>query len=39
MLSPSKIAISLHAASAEIHDRIHGVVGAWAATVFGAASP
>src|SRR5499427_8110456 len=34
-LSPNKIAISLDAASAEIHDRIRGVVGAWAATVEG----
>jgi hypothetical protein len=29
-LSPSKIAISLDAASAEIHDRIRGVAGSWA---------
>jgi MoaA/NifB/PqqE/SkfB family radical SAM enzyme len=34
-LSPNKIAISLDAASAEIHDRIRGVAGAWAATVGG----
>jgi len=34
-LSPSKIAISLDAASAEIHDRIRRVPGAWAATVGG----
>jgi pyruvate-formate lyase-activating enzyme len=34
-LSPSKIAISLDAASAEVHDRIRGVAGAWAATVGG----
>jgi MoaA/NifB/PqqE/SkfB family radical SAM enzyme len=33
--SPSKIAISLDAASAEIHDRIRGVPSAWAATVGG----
>jgi hypothetical protein len=32
MLSPTKIAISLDAASADIHDRIRGVAGAWAAT-------
>jgi pyruvate-formate lyase-activating enzyme len=35
VLAPSKIAISLDAASAEIHDRIRGVSGAWAATVTG----
>jgi MoaA/NifB/PqqE/SkfB family radical SAM enzyme len=34
-LSPNKIAISLDAASAEIHDRIRGVDGAWAAAVTG----
>src|SRR5262252_9059623 len=34
-LTPSKIAISLDAASAEIHDRIRGVTGAWAASVAG----
>src|SRR5215468_1152399 len=34
-LSPNKIAISLDAASAEIHDRIRGARGAWAATVDG----
>jgi MoaA/NifB/PqqE/SkfB family radical SAM enzyme len=34
-LSPTKIAISLDAASADIHDRIRGVAGAWAATVAG----
>jgi len=34
-LTPSKIAISLDAASAEIHDRIRGVTGAWAASVGG----
>jgi MoaA/NifB/PqqE/SkfB family radical SAM enzyme len=33
VLAPSKIAISLDAASAEIHDHIRGVAGAWAATV------
>jgi MoaA/NifB/PqqE/SkfB family radical SAM enzyme len=34
-VSPNKIAISLDAASADIHDRIRGVAGAWAATVGG----
>src|SRR5262249_2973242 len=34
-LSPTKIAISLDAAAAEIHDRIRGVAGAWAAAVAG----
>jgi MoaA/NifB/PqqE/SkfB family radical SAM enzyme len=34
-LSPNKIAISLDAASADIHDRIRGVAGAWAAAVRG----
>jgi MoaA/NifB/PqqE/SkfB family radical SAM enzyme len=34
-LSPNKIAISLDAASAEIHDCIRGVVGAWASSVAG----
>src|SRR5262250_1765157 len=34
-LSPNKIAISLDAASAEIHDRIRGVPGACAAAVAG----
>lgn len=34
-LSPNKIAISLDSASADIHDRIRGVAGAWAATVGG----
>jgi MoaA/NifB/PqqE/SkfB family radical SAM enzyme len=34
-LAPNKIAISVDAASAEIHDRIRGVAGAWAATVGG----
>jgi MoaA/NifB/PqqE/SkfB family radical SAM enzyme len=34
-LSPNKIAISLDAASAEIHDRIRGVPGTWAAAVGG----
>jgi MoaA/NifB/PqqE/SkfB family radical SAM enzyme len=32
---PSKIAISLDAASAEIHDRIRGAAGAWTASVGG----
>jgi uncharacterized Fe-S cluster-containing radical SAM superfamily protein len=36
-LSPSKIAISLDAASADTHDRIRGVTGSWAATVAGIA--
>jgi MoaA/NifB/PqqE/SkfB family radical SAM enzyme len=34
-LAPNKIAISLDAASANIHDRIRGVVGAWTAAVEG----
>jgi len=34
-LAPSKIAISLDAASGDIHDRIRGVTGAWAATIGG----
>jgi MoaA/NifB/PqqE/SkfB family radical SAM enzyme len=34
-LSPNKIAISLDAASAAVHDRIRGVAGAWTATVGG----
>jgi MoaA/NifB/PqqE/SkfB family radical SAM enzyme len=34
-LSPDKIAISLDAASAHIHDRIRGVEGAWAASIEG----
>jgi pyruvate-formate lyase-activating enzyme len=34
-LSPTKIAISLDAASADIHDRIRGITGAWATTVAG----
>jgi len=34
-LSPNKIAISLDAASAEVHDRIRCVAGAWSATVAG----
>jgi pyruvate-formate lyase-activating enzyme len=34
-LSPNKVAVSLDAALAEIHDRIRGVTGAWAATVGG----
>jgi len=32
-LAPTKIAISLDSASAETHDRVRGVTGAWAATV------
>jgi MoaA/NifB/PqqE/SkfB family radical SAM enzyme len=34
-LRPSTIAISLDAATGDIHDRIRGVAGAWAATVKG----
>jgi wyosine [tRNA(Phe)-imidazoG37] synthetase (radical SAM superfamily) len=34
-LAPSKIAVSLDAASAHIHDRIRGAAGAWAAAVGG----
>jgi MoaA/NifB/PqqE/SkfB family radical SAM enzyme len=34
-LSPNKIAISLDAASPEVHDRIRGVDGAWDASVAG----
>ncbi len=34
-LAPSKIAVSLDAASADIHDRIRGVAGAWTAAVGG----
>lgn len=34
-LLPNKISISLDAASAEAHDRIRGVAGAWAASVDG----
>jgi MoaA/NifB/PqqE/SkfB family radical SAM enzyme len=34
-LSPSKIAISLDAATPAVHDRIRGVTGAWATTVAG----
>ncbi|HLK83074.1 MAG TPA: radical SAM protein [Xanthobacteraceae bacterium] len=34
-LAPSKIAVSLDAASADIHDRIRGLTGAWAAAVRG----
>jgi MoaA/NifB/PqqE/SkfB family radical SAM enzyme len=34
-LSPNKIAVSLDSTSPEIHDRIRGVSGAWAATVGG----
>jgi uncharacterized Fe-S cluster-containing radical SAM superfamily protein len=33
VLAPSKIAISLDSASADNHDRIRGVTGAWASTV------
>jgi MoaA/NifB/PqqE/SkfB family radical SAM enzyme len=35
ILSPAKIAISLDAASADVHDRVRGVVGAWDTTVAG----
>jgi MoaA/NifB/PqqE/SkfB family radical SAM enzyme len=34
-LSPTKIAVSLDAAVADVHDRIRGVAGAWAKTVGG----
>ncbi len=34
-LAPSKIAVSVDAASPDIHDRIRGVAGAWAAAVAG----
>jgi MoaA/NifB/PqqE/SkfB family radical SAM enzyme len=34
-LAPNKMAISLDAASPEIHDRLRGVKGAWAAAVEG----
>jgi MoaA/NifB/PqqE/SkfB family radical SAM enzyme len=34
-LSPNKIAVSLDAASPEVHDRIRGVDGAWEASVAG----
>lgn len=34
-LAPTRIGISLDAASADAHDRIRGVPGAWAATVDG----
>jgi sulfatase maturation enzyme AslB (radical SAM superfamily) len=34
-LAPAKIAVSVDAASAETHDRIRGVAGAWAAAVWG----
>src|SRR5215471_17184510 len=34
-LAPHKIAVSLDAASAEVHDRIRGLTGAWAATLGG----
>jgi MoaA/NifB/PqqE/SkfB family radical SAM enzyme len=35
VLAPTKIAISLDSASANVHDRVRGVRGAWAATVDG----
>jgi pyruvate-formate lyase-activating enzyme len=35
VLVPSKIAISLDSASADIHDRIRGMPGAWSSTVAG----
>jgi MoaA/NifB/PqqE/SkfB family radical SAM enzyme len=34
-LSPSKIGVSIDAASPEVHDRIRGVKGAWEASVAG----
>jgi MoaA/NifB/PqqE/SkfB family radical SAM enzyme len=34
-LSPAKIAVSLDAAAADIHDHVRGVAGAWAMTVHG----
>jgi pyruvate-formate lyase-activating enzyme len=34
-LSPTKIAVSLDAASADVHDRIRGVAGAWDSAVAG----
>jgi MoaA/NifB/PqqE/SkfB family radical SAM enzyme len=34
-LRPSRISISLDAASEDVHDRIRGVAGAWAATITG----
>jgi MoaA/NifB/PqqE/SkfB family radical SAM enzyme len=34
-LAPSKIAVSLDAASADVHDRLRGAAGAWAAAVGG----
>jgi molybdenum cofactor biosynthesis enzyme MoaA len=34
-LKPTKIAISLDAPAAEIHDRVCGIAGAWAASVAG----
>jgi len=34
-LAPSKIAVSLDAASADVHDRVRGATGAWAASVKG----
>jgi MoaA/NifB/PqqE/SkfB family radical SAM enzyme len=35
ILSPAKIAVSLDAASPDLHDRIRGVAGTWAAAVRG----
>jgi MoaA/NifB/PqqE/SkfB family radical SAM enzyme len=35
VLSPNKIAVSIDAASPEVHDRIRGVRGAWEASVAG----
>jgi MoaA/NifB/PqqE/SkfB family radical SAM enzyme len=34
-LTPAKIAVSLDAASPEVHDRIRGIMGAWEASVAG----
>jgi MoaA/NifB/PqqE/SkfB family radical SAM enzyme len=34
-LSPNKIAISIDAAEADVHDRLRGASGAWAATIAG----
>jgi MoaA/NifB/PqqE/SkfB family radical SAM enzyme len=34
-LAPTKIAVSIDAASADLHDRIRGVAGAWQASVAG----
>jgi hypothetical protein len=39
VLAPTKIAISLDAASAAIHDRVRGVPGVWATTVAGIERP